>query len=69
MEYNEATEARPHYRKFPMTKSTPNSTQTWGISVDDGAREHILCIGLYDWSVDWLLEQIQGKPFAPGTRP
>jgi len=24
---------------------------------------------MYEWTADWLLEQIQGKPFAPKNRP
>jgi hypothetical protein len=65
-----------------MTSGTPESpvyhaepqggdgaTQFYMITVDEGWRSSILCTDMYPWAAEWLVEQLQGKPFAPQTRP
>lgn len=56
------TELKPFYRKNRDTHE--GATPTYMIVVDEGWRESILCIGMYEWAADWLVEQLQGKPYA-----
>ena len=53
---------KPVYRKFQTNPET-KATKLYGIVCDEGWREHILCTGMYEWQADWLVEQLQGKPF------
>jgi hypothetical protein len=58
------TPERPVYTKV---KQVPGgATNMFVITVDEGWRSSILCVDLYGWAADWLIEQIQGRPFAPG---
>lgn len=41
----------------------------WFVDVNEGWRESVVCTGMYEWAARWLVEQLQGKPFAPDTRP
>ena len=59
----------PRYFKVLYKKPPEHATPLWLISCDEGWRQSIVCEGLYEWTADWLLEQIQGKPFAPNQRP
>jgi len=52
---------KPYYRK---TEEDHGATPTFMIVCDEGWRESIVCNGMYRWAADWLLEQIQGKPYA-----
>ena len=54
------------YRKVAQEKPNTDGTQLWMICCDEGWRESIVCGGMYEWAADWLIEQIQGKPYAPG---
>lgn len=58
-------EKKPIYSKVehPDREGTP----LYFISVDEGWRSSILCERMYGWAADWLVEQLQGKPFAPIT--
>ncbi len=62
----EATPERPVYSKVPDADS--GATQMWIVRCDEGWRESIVCEGMYEWAADWLIEQIQGRPFAPEAR-
>ena len=61
----------PVYRK--VAEELGWATQTYMVVVDEGWAESILCERMYDWSADWLIEQLQGKPYgirvpqAPGS--
>jgi len=55
----------PLYRKVLYKGPPEHATSLWFISCDEGWRTSIVCNGMYEWTADWLLEQIQGKPFAP----
>jgi hypothetical protein len=59
----DGTVERPIYTKFNDSKPG-QTTQTFGISVDEGWRQSILCNGMYERDADWLIEQIQFKPFC-----
>ncbi len=59
---NTATDVRPIYRKVEEGKG--KATQIFMIVCDEGWRESIVCTGMYGWAADWLLRQIQGKPYA-----
>src|SRR6185437_130895 len=56
----------PTYRKFKQDDGA--ATPHFGISCDEGWRESIVCTGMYEWVADWMLEQLQGKPFAEAPR-
>jgi hypothetical protein len=45
------------------------ATPTFMIVCDEGWRENIVCNNMYGWAADWLIEQLQGKPYAPERRP
>ena len=62
------TEQSPRYWKVPH-KTLGVGTQLYMVTVDEGWRETILCTGMYEWAADWLVEQLQGRPFAPEGRP
>lgn len=57
------TKEKPRYDKMMAADGS------WFIVVDEGHRNSIVCDSMYEWAVDWLVEQLQGKPFAPNTRP
>lgn len=61
-----ASVENPIYRKFKQDEHA--ATEHFGITCDEGWRESIVCTGMYEWVVDWMLEQIQGKPFAEAPR-
>lgn len=56
----------PCYFKVAEKDYPPPGTQLWMIVCDEGWRESIVCSRMYEWAADWLIEQIQGKPYAPG---
>lgn len=60
---------RPRYTKVLYKGPPEHATPLWLISCDEGWRQSIVCEGMYEYAADWLLEQIQGKPFAPEQRP
>ena len=62
----DASPERPNYWKVAEEKPSPVATQTWMIVCDEGWRESIVCNRMYEWAADWLIKQIQGKPYAPG---
>lgn len=41
----------------------------WGVRCNEGWRQSIVCTGMYQWAAEWLADELQGKPFAPDTRP
>jgi hypothetical protein len=57
------SEAKPEYRK--VLEDVSRATPTFLIVCDEGWCEKIVCTGMYGWAADWLLEEIQGKPYAP----
>ena len=56
------SEERPIYSK--VEEDTHKATKTFMVVCDEGWRESIVCSGMYEWVADWLIEQIQGKPYA-----
>lgn len=54
----------PFYRK--VAQDDGKATQQYLISCDEGWRESIVCTDMYDWAADWLVEILQGRPYAPG---
>jgi hypothetical protein len=61
------TPANPRYET--VREEHTEGTQLYMITVDEGWRSTIVCGGMYEWAADWLVEQLQGKPYAPGHRP
>lgn len=57
---------RPRYFKVPHEEAF--KTQLWFIVCDEGWRESIVCGQMHEWAADWLLEILDGRPFAPETR-
>jgi hypothetical protein len=59
-----ASPEHPVYAKEldPASKATP----LYFVTCDEGWRSSIVCERMYDWAADWLVETLQGKPFAPG---
>lgn len=55
-----ASPEKVYYSKFKDAGSF------WVITWDDGARQGILCTGMFEWQADWLIEQVQGKPLPEG---
>lgn len=68
-EMTEPTVETPVYRKVLYKGPPEHATPLYLINCNEGWRESIVCTGMYEWTADWLLEQIQGKPFAPQHRP
>lgn len=56
---------KPNYRKIAdQTHATP----LFFIVCDEGWCESIVCSGMYEGVADWLLEQLQGKPYVPDSK-
>lgn len=66
---NKGTVERPVYRKVLYKGPPEHATKLYQIHCDEGWRISIVCEGMYEWAADWLLEEIQGKRFAPKARP
>lgn len=67
-----ATEECPIYAAVPPTgvKSQLGRTAPgWAVTCDEGWRVSFVANGMYQWAAEWLAEELQGKPFAPGRRP
>jgi hypothetical protein len=67
-EQSRGTEESPLYRKV---EEEHRVTPTYMIVCDEGWRESIVCEGMYEWAADWLIEVVQGRPYArpPGEAP
>jgi len=57
------TEEKPHYFKFETTDPKTTATHLFGITCDEGWCEKIVCTGMYEYVADWLVVQLQGKPY------
>lgn len=64
---DEGSPEKPFYRKVEEGKG--GATKTFLISCSEGWRESIVCTGMYEWAADWLVSELQGRPFAPDYRP
>lgn len=60
-----ATPEKPEYRKV---EEEHGATPTFMVVCDEGWCESIVCNHMYSWAADWLVAQIQGKPYAPQER-
>jgi hypothetical protein len=65
----DGTPANPVYRAVKQKCENPEGTQLYVVSCSEGWRTSIVCTGMYQWAAEWLVEELQGKPFAPGRRP
>lgn len=54
----------PFYRK--VAQDDGKATQLYLISCEEGWRESIVCTDMYEWAADWLVDILQGRPYAPG---
>lgn len=66
---SEPTVETPLYRKVLYKGPPEHATPLYLIDCDEGWCVSIVCEGIYEWTADWLLELIQGKPYAPEHRP
>ena len=62
LEHPMGSEESPIYKKVPHDDGW--ATQLWFITCHEGWRESIVCERMYEWAADWLIEQIQGHPYA-----
>jgi hypothetical protein len=58
---------RPLYAK--VLQDDGFATPRYMVTVDEGWRESIVCCDMYEWAADWLVEVLQGRPYAPGRAP
>lgn len=58
---------QPFYRAWPHDES--KATILYYITCDEGWRLHIVCERMYKWAADWLVEVLQGKPYADKKAP
>lgn len=58
----DGTPEKPIYSKVPCKET--KGTKMFFIVCDEGWRTSIVCDKMYGWAADWLLEHIQGKPYA-----
>ena len=63
-----ASKERPTYSKFRVNQNT-ESTPIFGIVCDEGWRQSIVCTGMYEYAVDWLLPILQNRPYCPTFDP
>lgn len=61
------TPERPFYSKTEHQGG--GATRLFFVNCDEGWRVSIVCERMYEWAADWLVEVLQGKPYAPGRRP
>ena len=64
MSENDARPEKPRYFKFLEKGPPEHATPIYGISCDEGWCQSIVATGMYEFVADWLVEQLQGKPFA-----
>jgi hypothetical protein len=63
----EVADPSPDHPLYTKHRLGPGSN-LWLISVNEGWRSTIVASGMYENTADWLIEQIQGKPFPwPGS--
>lgn len=60
--------ASPDRPKYRIVEEHHGATPTFMVVCDEGWRESIVCNKMYSWAAIWLVDQIQGKPFAPNSR-
>lgn len=66
---DEPTEEHPRYRTFLDEKTANKATALYMVICDEGWRQTVVCSGMYRWAAEWIVEELQGKPYAPGRRP
>lgn len=59
----------PLYRKVEQTRGDGRGSSFYMVTVDEGWRQSIVCCDMYEWAADWLIDAIDGRPYAPQTRP
>lgn len=60
----EACETTPEYH-ISLEKGPPESaTEIYMVVCDEGWKQSIVCTGMYRWAAEWLVRQVQGKPFG-----
>lgn len=64
----ETTQATPESPVYSYMRD-PNTRNMYVVCVDEGWRSSVVCAGMYEWATRWLVDELQGKPFALETRP
>lgn len=68
MTTDEPTTDRPRYEAVEQ-EDINRATQFYMITCDEGWRKSIVCGDMYKWAAEWLVETLQGTPYAPTHRP
>jgi hypothetical protein len=58
----EASKESPFY--FTVRQENSHATKSFMLVCDEGWRQSIVCTGMYEWAADWLVNVLQGKPYA-----
>lgn len=53
---------RPFYGV--QLQDSDGATKRYMITCDEGWRTSIVCADMYVWVAEWLVEALQGKPYA-----
>lgn len=63
-------EPTPERPKYAMLKEeTGDATDRYMITCDEGWRIMIVCVGMYRWAAEWMLEVLGDRPYADGLAP
>lgn len=59
--------------EYPLYEVVPQvdedgATKFFMVTCNEGWRSSIVCTDMYEWTARWLVDQIQGRPFAPAQR-
>jgi hypothetical protein len=65
----DASIERPRYAK--VAQQDGKATHLFMIVVDEGWRESVMCVDMFGWAADWLVNDVLANrpPYAPRTRP
>jgi hypothetical protein len=58
----EPTPERPHYAA--VLQDDGYATPRYMVTCDEGWRSSIVCEGMYGWAAEWLVDMLQGRPYA-----
>lgn len=63
----EPTPERPFYGV--QLQDSEGATKRYMIICNEGWRSSIVCEDMYGWAATWLVNILQGRPYAPEGRP
>ena len=62
-------EASPEHPLYSAVSQAGTGATQYMVVCDEGWRESIVCSDMYEWAARWLVEKLQGQPYAPEHRP